>query len=156
MSTDLEYLGNVTISLIINDKKITISNHNAGLPQLWESICWFLSGNSVSEIPIPKQLDVRNSDDESILYYRPVLSGNRIEKGISNCSAYFNVSLNTDILNVSEIDSNGNKLVLCQETSDATYDFAEISISALDLQKITPGVQAIIEWSLQIKNSQGE
>lgn len=153
MSTNIEYSGNVTISLIVNNKKVVIAKHNAGLPQLWESICWFLSGNYVTELPVPKQIDVRNSEGNSILYYKPTLSGNRIEKTSTDCSAYFNVALNTDILITSEIDNAGNKLVLCQETPDKVYDFAEISISANDLQKITPGVQAVIEWSLSIRNA---
>ena len=158
MNTSLNYHGKVKLFININNKSFEVDAHNAGTITLMESICRFLAGQYRGVIDIPLYLDIRNSNQSSILVNIIPLSGRTfITDGSSTvytkCEASILYSSFSEPVTATE--GVNYTLVLCADPDSATSgyrDLATVQISSLALSRITPGTSAAIEWRLYIQN----
>ena len=167
--TNLSYRGDVTIKLTIGDKIIEYKNHNAGLPALMKSLCKFLVGQG-NPAEIPEYLDLKRrlagSGEPWDSYITQQVScgtSGRIyefDTDVNNWVARYTFSIPYAILvDYVEIDDTAHeyRLVLYAENPDGSQlELAYLPVSPAELSRITPGIQAIVEWSLQIKNDTSE
>lgn len=156
--TKVFYKGKVNLQLKIKDQIISIDNHNAGLLGLSLSFCKFITGNSITENDIPIYIDLTKSDEEfdigdSILINKIRLSGRffELDPTSNNYVAKFNAVISNSSLTetISRADSNYFKLILYTAGNPQTA-LATMNVSAETLSLITPGTQAIVEWSMML------
>ena len=165
--TRLKYKGNVKVSIKIKDKIFEVNTHNEGLPALSRAFCQFITGNRITEEDIPQYLDLRYSDGEtynSCLLSRVHLSGKSwvYDSANSNYIAKFTgvISYNNLTRAITRADSELYRLYLysgslgVDSNNEYTgyYDLAFLDISAETLSYLSPGTQAIIEWSMELVN----
>lgn len=169
-NTTLGYTGLVTFKLKLGDKIITLKRHNAGLPALMKSICKFLTGQGDQEHEIPEFLDLRRrlvdtGDPWDTFITQQVSCGTtgriyEFDSELSNWVAKYSFSIPYSILvDYVEVDDTAHeyRFVLYAEDAEGNpLDLAYIPISAAELSRITPGLQAVVEWSLQIVNATDE
>lgn len=163
--TQVLYRGKVDISLKIGDKTIRMSSHNNGLPYLQRAFCNFIVGNMITIEDIPEFLDLRkqivaNGAWQTCLLSRVHLSGkswseNTTSQGTNECIATFTGVL--AYMNLKEAiprgDTSSYRLYLYSGSlSDTTGydDMAYLDITADELSRISPGTQAIVEWSMKL------
>lgn len=164
------YSGEVKFKYIINGKLFESTYKNAGLPYLMKMFAMAVTGNPLREADIPCFLDLRkksvdngNVQWESILTQQLPLSGKTYsyatDQSPANWVAKFTAAINHSILksDISEDDASDYRLYLYGDydslSEDNPYhDFAFLAVDAKDLAKIIPGTQAIVEWSVQIRN----
>ena len=164
--TNIEYKGTVAVKLHIGDKTVSLKNTNAGTDYLKKSICKFLSGNYGGLPDIPQYIDLRKKITEerwdTYLNETIVLTGKKflyvnedLELGISNnWVARFTAAIPRASLKEA-ISSGEYRLYLygaydSNDSSERYHDLAYVGVSSEDLARITPGTQALIEWSMQI------
>ena len=165
--TTVSYKGDVKVCLKIKDKIIDIQNHNAGLPALSRAFCQFITGNSLTIEDLPEFIDLRfNSGSawESCLVARVPLSGKSwvYDDSTGNYVAKFTGVISYNYLNrvITRNDTTDYRLYIYSGSLgpdgmgnySGYYDFAYLDISAESLSYISPGTQAIIEWSMQLVN----
>lgn len=160
LSTNLEYIGNIELSLNIGNKTIKIDTHNEGTPILHQSICRFLAGQYRGLCDVPSFIDIRNANtNASILVQVVSLTGRRFmfEGGeyIVQCEAQIPYSQLT--ASISADDPTPYKVVLCADRDPDVYmgmyrDLAYVPVEAQSLSSILPGTSAAIKWKLHIKN----
>ena len=165
--TALAYKGNVKVSIKIKDKIYEVKSHNAGLPALCRSFCSFITGNTITVEDIPEYLDLRYNDGgswSSILLTKIPLSGKSwvYDGTINNYVAKFTgvISYNYLTRAITKADSDTYRLYLYSgslgKDSNNNYtgyiDLAYLDIDAETLSYLSPGTQAIIEWSMQLLN----
>lgn len=161
--TDLAYKGNVVVKLKIKDKIITLEGHNTGLESLKKSFCKFLTGNYSGAEDIPQFLGLRKSVDYGTTWVNCLsdeipLTGKGYEFSTTivpnNWIARFTAVINHSALlnDISAEDTAWYRLYLytVSDNQSAPIDLAFLTVSAEDLAKITPGTQAIIEWTMQL------
>lgn len=176
--TNLFYVGHVDLKIRINDRVITVGNHNKGLPALQRAFCNFLTGNDITKEDIPQFMDLRYSPKgqnafdpaNSLLLNRLPLTGKSWEEGRyiyqDNSSESTYVAKLTAVLSsnsltrqiTSEDEANYDFRLYLVSGSNGTvngvvsgyFDLAYLNITAEQLSLIGPGSQAIIEWSLQL------
>ena len=157
LDTTLKYKGTVDILINIGDKSINVISHNSGTNNLFQAICKFLAGEAPGNRDIPKYLDVRESNNNSILNSLIPLSGRSVGSDVNgiytqcSCSILYQYLLDS----ISAQEGVNYKLVLCSEplTSSSNYrDLAEVEVSSLTLSRITAGTSAAVQWKLYIKN----
>ena len=170
--SNFEYLGNVSVNILIDGKSIRMSNHNLGLPYLFKSFAKWITGNYEGKIDIPQYIDLRKSNDDwvtekSCLAQQIPLSGRTYEydsvQTPSNWVARLTAVISYASL-IEEIEEGGGykyRLYLYTgiDDNDPNYvanDIAYLDVSERDLARIAPGIQAIIEWTLQISNATSE
>lgn len=165
--TNLFYNGFVSVSIKINDKLINLSNHNSGLPTLNRSFCNFITGNTTTIEDIPEYIDLRYNNGESwesILISRIHLSGKSwtYDSSLQNYVAKFTGVISYNYLSrlISRTDTSLYRLYLYSGSlgldslgnPTGYYDLAYLDIDAETLSYLSPGTQAIIEWSMQLLN----
>lgn len=166
--TILNYMGNVVVKLKIGDKIVKLENKNSGTEALMKLLCRFLTSNTPSKSETPQFLDLQynsnaESDEkvwESYLSTPISLSGKVYKYEDGNWVAKFTAVLyHNNLLNdISESDSGEFRFVLTSgyssdEDIGSYVPLAALSVEAYTLARITPGTQAIIEWTMQIKNA---
>lgn len=166
-NTPLGYTGLVTLSLKIGDKIVKVQRHNAGLPNLMKSICKFLTGQGDQEHEIPEFLDLRRrlvgtGDPWDTFITQQVSCGTtgriyEYDTEIENWIAVYTFSIPYSILvDYVEVDDEIHEYRFVLYSEDAAgnpMDLAFIPVSAAELSRITPGLQAIVEWRIQIVNA---
>ena len=161
--TSLIYKGVVDVRLIIGDKVIDISNHNQGTPNLMKILAMFLSGNGNNSLT-PQYLDVRrkNTTDADVpenwetCCFHEISASSRIYEYVdSNWQSVFTFSLSssnlTDYVDASDTSHN-YRFYLCSKEDVNLVELAYLDATVDELSKITPGIQATIEWRMQISN----
>lgn len=168
----LGYIGSVNVHLNINGHKVDINTHNAGLPYLSRIFAKLITGNYEDQHDLPEYIDLRSYHQDDTAHEHPNLclssqlpiSGKTYEYNseVKNWIAKFTASITHDNL-ISEISEDSQDLYRIYlysgydpDNLDGEYyhDIAYIDVQAKDLSKIIPGTQAIIEWSMQIVNTQ--
>lgn len=174
--TRLTYRGDVAVRLKIGSKVIDVKGYNSGTAYLKKSICKFLSGNYGGAPDIPQMIDLRKKDSsmpdvpaswktclnqEIILTGKTFLIEDNNDLGINNnWVARFTAAIPRaaliDAISADDV-TNSYRLYLYGSfdelnISERYHDLAYIDISAESLSRITPGTQALIEWSMQILN----
>lgn len=173
VSTYLGYRGIVQFKLRIGDKVICVARKNNGTDYLLKSFCKFLSGNYGGNADIPQLFDLRKrvSEDpekwETCLNQEIVLTGKTYFKtsdsqlGIDNSwVARFTASIpySTLVEAISDTDTTPYRFYLygsydTNDISERYHDLAYIPVTAEALSRITEGTQALVEWTMQILNS---
>ena len=168
--TNIKYKGAVSVKIHIGDKTVSLKSINSGTDYLKKSICKFLSGNYGGNPDIPQYLDLRkrvpNSNRwETYLNETIAITGKKFlyvvedaELDIhNNWVARFNAAIPRNALkdSVSAGSEDEFRLYLygafdSTDISERYHDLAYIGISSDDLSRITPGTQALVEWSMQI------
>lgn len=162
--TIVKYKGYVQLKIKINDKVITVKDHNNGLPYLQKVFCNFLIGNLITIEDIPECLDVRRQENGSSPWVSYLLSKIHLtskswnietEGGVDNYIATFTAVIpSTSLIQpISKSDTGNFRLYLQTGALSPTTgynDLAYLDISAEELSKISPGTQAIIEWSMKL------
>lgn len=151
----LPYKGIVTIKFKIKDKIVSFENHNAGLPRLGKSFCKFITGNATTDEDIPYYLDiikqVDGAADSSILINKIHLSGRYWEYSDPNYVAKFTAVVSYSSLKQSINRSDSGTFKLYMYSAGALSEaLATMVITAESLSLISPGTQAIIEWSMML------
>lgn len=172
--TNVSYVGHVDLKIKINDKIITVSQHNKGLPALQRAFCNFITGNMITNEDVPQFMDLRMSNSlqedysQSVLLNKLPLTGKSWEEGkyvysdnveestyIAKLTAV--LSSNSLIRKISSSENNKFRLYLVSGSNGIVndqvsgyFDLAYLDIPAEQLSLIGPGSQAIIEWSLQL------
>lgn len=156
--TKVHYKGKVNVKLRIKDKVVSINNHNAGLKPLSLSFAKFITGNPITENDIPVYLDLTKAHTEndpavSMLITKVRLSGRyfELDSETDTYVAKFNAVISNSSLTetISRSDTSIFKLVLCTAGTPQT-PLATMDVSAETLSLITPGTQAIIEWTMML------
>lgn len=166
--TKLAYKGNVKVSIKIKDKIFEIKSHNSGLPALSRSFCKFITANGTTEEDIPQYLDLRYSDDgtsyTTCLISRVHLSGKSwiYDSSSSNYVAKFTgvISYNYLTRPITRMDTDFYRFYLysgslgldSNNQYTGYYDLAYLDVDAETLSYLSPGTQAIIEWSMELVN----
>lgn len=165
--TNLFYKGNVQVSLRIKDKVINLKAHNSGLPTLNRSFCNFITGNTTTIEDIPEYIDLRynaGTSWQTMLISRIHLSGKEwtYDNSLSNYIAKFTGVISYNYLSraITRSDSEVYRLYLYSGSlgldslgnPTGYYDLAYLDIDAETLSYLSPGTQAIIEWSMQLLN----
>lgn len=166
----LFYKGSVKVKIKINNKYYTVYNHNSGTEYLQKSFCKFLTGNYGGEPDIPQLIDLRRQDptysqwttclnQEIGLTGKTYLKTTDAELGLNDVwVARFTAAIpySTLIANVTEGFTNFRLYLYGSfdgdDSSERYHDLAYIDISKETVEKITPGTQALIEWSMQLLN----
>lgn len=164
-TTNMNYIGNVTLKLKIKDKIITLKNHNAGSDYLMQSFAKFITGNYEGDRDIPKYLDLRTSANNGSTWTTcltqtlPITSAYFENDSEEGWVARFTTTIKYEILisPISETSSNMYRLYLYSGKDDSTpaelyHDLAYMSVSAQDLAVISPGTVGIVEWSMKLQN----
>jgi len=163
-NTNLWYRGEVNMRLRIKDRTFDFKSHNEGLPALSESFARIMSGNYRGLCDIPRYIDVRKlrpgTDDEYLSYLTvnklPLTGANWAINELGEYEADFTATIaSTMLYSLVPVNSSDKfKLYLCTDTEDGKgiRDLARLDIPALQLSRIVPGVQAVIEWSMKLVN----
>lgn len=169
--TSLNYKGSIKVNLKIGDKIVTLTGFNNGTDYLKKSFCKFLSGNYGGEPDIPQMFDLRKYDTvnhiwRSCLNQEIILSGKTYlkttdsELGINdNWVARFTAAVPYAALvePIDESDTGDYRFYLygsfdSSDVNERYHDLAYIPVEPSSLSRITPGTQALVEWSMQILN----
>ena len=150
----LPYKGSVNVKIKIKDKIISFENHNAGLPLLGKSFAKFITGNPITDEDIPYYLDILKdggAPENSILVNKLHLSGRYWEYDNPNYVAKFTAVVSYSSLKsvINRADTGEFKLYM-YTAGAAPEALATMDITAEALSLITPGTQAIIEWSMML------
>jgi len=176
--TNLLYVGHVDFKVKINDKIITVGNHNKGLPALQRGFCNFLTGNDITREDVPQFMDLRwsakdqndFSKDHTLLLNKLPLSGKSWEEGryiygnnqeestyVAKLTAILSSNSLIRKISRSEAETTDFRLYLISGSNGTVngvqsgyFDMAYLDMPAEQLSLIGPGSQAIIEWSLQL------
>ena len=166
--TRLSYKGTVKVKIKINNKYYTIYKHNNGTEYLQKSFCKFISGNYGGDSDIPQLIDLRKEDgygnwttylnQELGLTGKTYLKTTDAELGLDDVwvarfTAAIPYSVLIDPKPIAETDTGHYRLYLYSsfDVEEQSYhDLAYIDISAEALSQITPGTQALVEWSMQL------
>ena len=165
----LQYIGKVTLSYYVNGNLVRKKVHNNGLPYLMKTFAKCITGNTIVSSDIPQYLDVRKKADDdtwqSILLNLIPLSGKTYQyatdQEMPNWVAKFTSSINYSSLKseIQEDDKSEYRLYLSSDTdkesTEKYHDFAYLDVQAVDLAKVSPGTQALVEWTMQINNPEG-
>lgn len=163
--TTLAYKGSVKISIKIKDKIFNVESHNNGLPTLFQSFCKFITGNKTTIEDIPEYLDLRggiNGAFVSRLVSKVHLSGKGYVFEDNTYVAKFTavISYNQLTKAITRFDTDEYRLYLCSgslginSNNEVTgnNDIAYLDVTAETLSYLSPGTQAIIEWSMKLTN----
>ena len=157
INTNLEYNGIVALNLYINGNKITINNHNLGLPDLFRIISKALAGYDISQEKLA-YVDLRYNklDDPenfiSCLTNKQSLSqlSYLLDNGCWVTKASSSIPNSALIVNpISSLNAYSFRLYLLTKSVDIAY----IEVKESDLLKLIPGTQILVEWVLKISNS---
>ena len=167
--TQLQYQGNVTISLKIKDKVKKLKLHNNGTAALQEIFARIMANDSDSTAEFrnmtPNYLDLcRSSDGEE--WYTCLLDIINIPTTARRATiddnnewvARFTATIRYDdlIVPIESTDTDKFRLYLYYMNSErGRADLAYLDVSAIDISKISPGTQAIIEWDMKLKVNEG-
>ena len=171
-TTDLNYKGVAKVSIKIGDKIVTLNSFNNGTDYLKKSFSKFLTGNYGGNADIPQMLDLRKYDSDndiwrSCLNQEIVLSGKTylkttdIELGINdNWVARFTAAVPYASLiePIQPNDTSSYRFYLygsfdTEDVNERYHDLAYINVDVSSLSRITTGTQALIEWSMQLLNT---
>lgn len=171
--TDLSYRGIVKFKLKIGDKTVSVTQKNNGTDYLKKAVCKFLTGNYGGNADIPQLLDLRQKlagtdperwitclNQEIVLTGKTYLQTTDSELGIdNNWVARFTAAIPYAALlePISDASTDQYRFYLygaydSADVYERYHDLAYIDIDAPSLSRITPGTQALVEWSMQILN----
>lgn len=166
-TTNINYVGNVTLKVKIKNKVITLKNHNAGLDYLMQSFAKFITGNYEGDRDIPKYIDLRTSADNGSTWVTcltktlPLSSAYFENDSAEGWIARLTATIKYEILisPISETSTNLYRLYLYSGKDESTpselyHDLAFMNVSASDLAVISPGTLGIIEWSMKLQNGE--
>lgn len=159
MNMNLYYQGKVKLLINIGNKSFEINAKNEGTIELQKSICRFLAGQYRGNADIPQYLDIRDSNNNSVLINVIPLSGRTFIVDNDDiytrcdCSILFSSLMST----IPAVEGVNYTLVLCADKDpnivNGIYrDLANFTISSLALSRITEGTSAALEWRLYIQN----
>lgn len=162
VQSNLSYKGEVVLKLNVAGKVIQIKQHNEGTPYLMKIICQFLTGNFPGNAYLPQYIMLEVSDDGGTSYSdflnskQPLTAPNYDYTG-GNWVASFTAVINyANLLEViTPDDPRLFRLTMKSGTSTAD-DVAHISVAAVDLSKISPGTNLILEWKMAVVNDTTE
>lgn len=149
---NFQYSGTIKIQYIINGKLIESSYHNEGLEYLFKYLARALCGDDISG-DRPIALDLRKLSDgvyTHLLNTKSMLSGLYYSKEQGDWVAKATAVIShSQLITSSFSDTDIYYIYLCS----ANNDFARLEIPASDLNRIRPGTQALIEWTLKVTNA---
>lgn len=165
---NLGYSGFVDVKIKIGNKVVNLSKHNAGTDNLFLLFAKMLTNNSFAATDTPQFLGLDYKGDstggewKTFLAKQISLSGKEYyySDEFSGWAAKFSaVIVHSNLIQTitEDMDSSENsefRLVLYSGISNdqVQVDLAYLKVSAKDLARIVPGTQAIIEWSMMVKN----
>lgn len=160
VSMPIGYVGEVHISFKRNGRVYESYKHNAGVAGLFKFVCKALAGKDVHE-ECPKLIDLKVSIGggayTSILSTPIQLSGGTYyqESGdwLYKASATIPASSLTE--SIADLGDVPFRLYLSSKVGNTIIDFAHLQLEAADLENITPGTQALVEWVLRFQNLDG-
>ena len=171
-TTNLGYKGIVKLDLKIGDKVVTFKSFNNGTDYLKRAFCKFLSGNYGGNPDIPQMIDLRKYDEtndiwrtclnqEIVLSGKTYLKTSDSELGVdNNWIAKFTAAIPYAALiePIQQSDTSDYRFYLygafdSNDVNERYHDLAYISIDATSLSRISPGTQALVEWSMQLLNT---
>ena len=157
-NTSIGYSGEVTISVLHGDKYTKRTLHNAGLPNIFRILSNALVGrNSAGDVLT--YLDLRylvtGSGYKTCLVSLLPLSGRYVDKNDSGqwvVKATAAIPYSSLIRPASKISTTNFRLYLVSRNKE---DLASLSVDKGDLESMTPGTQAFVDWTLKIQNLNG-
>lgn len=154
VNNTFKYKGNVVIKLNINGKIVTLENHNTGTENLQRSFCKFVTNNLVPADDLPQFIDLEKSTDstewEPALISKLPISGREwSEASPGEYVATLTCSIEYSDL-ISSITTTGTYQYFRLVLKSAQYDLAYLSVDVADAARIVPGIQAIVQWSMQL------
>lgn len=163
------YRGTVKLNLNVGGKFIGIKTYNSGTEALSRTFAKFMSGYGEISNDIPRYLDLRVatgpagsewSSSVTCLTQPIPLSGRKYfyDETIPNWVAEYTATINFDRLSKTIVANTPElfRIYLCSVVGGVTTDYAYIDVAASDLAKISSGIEAIIQWVLELINYVGE
>lgn len=164
--TNLQYKGKVNLKVKFGGQVYEVANYNSGLMWLQFAFCKLMVGDTIDDSLHPQYLDLRILDDgdwKTYLQNTIQLSGKTINPEMINGERVYTATL-TAVLSSASLqgdivsgDTHEYRLYLYSLSSSGTKnDFAYIDISPEVLARISPGVQALVEWTMQLLLDEAE
>ena len=146
MNSSLIYIGDVNIKV----SKKSYKYKNSGTPKLFEYFSRWLAGETIQNDILPDHIEIKTGSD----FTEPVsIEHIRINKSYRTTSKGPATIITSTILKeelVSNYDpSNASVLQLCDANRNV---LAQIGIESTVLEQIKTGRQALVEWTLCIRN----
>lgn len=160
-STNLFYQGTVNVKLNINGRIVELSDHNNGCPALRRSFCKFVTGNASVYNDTPQFLTIKVSTDNwatstSFLKSPISITGKEWQPDEeSDYVAKFRCIVTNNDLSETIYADDSSRSFRLYLISGSGEDMAYLDIDATKLSQITPGTQAIIEWSMRLYDYNG-
>lgn len=179
INTGAGYVGEVTLTYIVDDKKIKVKKYNKGWSRLFQFIARSLSSDFNTGVGRPKFLDIKcraQSPDavwETCLFnYVPVSASLNYWDDISmnnyggvNYYATLTATISFNMINKAILDgyisSDDCALFLLSEmgdgvtpSTDSPYRMAQLLLDISSLKSVNPGTQVIVEWNLKFFNKE--
>ncbi len=166
----ISYAGIVNVKYMTPDgKEIKFTGHNEGLNSMFRYLCRALCGEFINiAAEKPAFFDMRcsykneaTSSFETVTCLYNVLSlsnpNYQYDSGLGTWTTTFTIALSYNMINFDVIDNyiaNEDTIFYVYLISANGEDFARLQLtdSNLLLTQIVPGTQAIIEWTMVIKN----
>ena len=145
------YEGKVTFKVKINDKFIEIKNHNKGKDVLFELFTKLLVGEEISGEQKPYEIDIRSSMNniDWISCLTAPVQPNKYSTKDTNGRPVAIISASISASMITNLTGNQFKVVLLNKLNE---ELAEALFDRSVLEKTIQGSQALIEWSLGVKN----
>ena len=142
------YRGSVKISLIKDGKiKKVIKTHNAGTQYLFQLLTCAITGLDISS-DIPQYIDLLDSNNHSILSYKPSLTGVTIENTSSSNKAIFTAYIPQSA--ISAATHVYRTIKLYSRSSDDSTELASLTLE--DDTTIPDDYAVMIQWSMSFTN----
>lgn len=154
--TNLQYQGKVKVKLLFKDKFIEIENHNEGLDPFRYLFAKFLTNEKISLQEMPMYIDLRDSEDISLLVNKAVINDRSFDEENNGTYKLYPVTFKSVIgyNNLQEPITNRSSNYILYLCSGDNKDLAKLNISGEILVNLGPGVEAIVEWIIYIKNEE--
>ena len=183
INTGTGYVGEVTLTYIVNGKKLRVKKYNKGWSKLFEFIARCLGDAEGShrsdsiESGRPKFLDIKckhsGGNWESCLFnyvsvspsYTSWIDSSMQDYGGVNYYATFTTTISYNMINqaiLAQYDSSDDCALFLMSGSDGTYyasddlnyRMAQLLLDISSLKSVSAGTQVIVEWNLRFYNKE--
>ena len=181
LNTNMNYVGEVTLTYIVNGKKLKVKKYNKG----WSRLFYFIArclGDAQNPGTImverPQLLDIKCRHEggnwESGLYsyvpvtpsYSYVTDNSMTDYGGLNYYATFTATISFNTVNTTFLQQYTNQTDSCAlflmsgsttpytPANDSAYRMAQLLLDVASLATIDPGTQVIVEWNMKFSNKE--
>lgn len=173
--TELQYQGTVKLYIKVKDKVIELKKHNNGTAALQELFAKFMSSWLEKITPdsemnrnnwndarsyLPRYIDLRRSADKvewsTCLLNRINITGrkaviNEDNEWVARFTSTIRYQDLIDTIDATDTDTFRFYMYTVGEDARTIVDLAYLDVTAIDVAKLSPGTQIIIEWDMKLK-----